>query len=180
MDLAAASSKYVSRGEFEALQREVAQLKQPKNTMKVRFGGCQDARCTPVPARTKGEHEEQNPTGKIIKIVAMILVCVASFHKDHKAFVAGAAIAAGSHLTGFKTSQKLAETGSLRGCNGVISLIFDVNMQSEIEFVFEITVLCSHILGHHHHGIVGQVLDKAYPSYIGLFAGLKLMHLLKP
>lgn len=79
-----------------------------------------------------------------------------------------------------KTSQKLAETGNLRGCNGVISLIFDVNMQSEIEFIFEITVLCSHILGHHHHGIVGQVLDKAYPSYIGLFAGLKLMHLLKP
>lgn len=169
-----------TRQEFQKLQQHVAQLEAQKQHPQFGFSHCQDASCTPVPTRTKGGQEEQNPTGKIIKIVAMILVCVASFHKDHKAFVAGAAIAAGSHLSGLKTSQKLAETGSLRGCNGVISLIFDVNMQSEIEFIFEITVLCSHILGHHHHGIVGQVLDKAYPSYIGLFAGLKLMHLLKP
>lgn len=106
MDLSAASSKHVSREEFEALQQQVIQLSQQKNTMKVRFGGCQDARCTPVPTRTKGEHEEQNPMGKIIKIVAMVLVCVASFHKDHKAFVAGAAIAAGSHLSGLKDFPK--------------------------------------------------------------------------
>ena len=66
----------------------------------------------------------------------MILVCVASFHKDRKAFVAGAAIAAGSHLIGLKTSQRLAETETLRGCNGVISLIFDVNMQNRKSSLF--------------------------------------------
>ncbi len=158
--------------QFQKLQQRVAELEKQKATLGPNTKTCHGETCHPC--------DKENPTGKVIKIVAMVLVCVASFHKDHKAFVAGAAIAAGSHLIGLKTSQKLAETGSLRGCNGIISLIFDVQMQSEIESVFEITVLCSHILGHHHHGIVGDVLDKAYPGYIGLFAGLKLMHLLKP
>lgn len=124
--------------------------------------------------------EKKTPIGKVTKIAAMTLACVASVYKDHKAFVAGSAIAVTSHLMGFKTSQKLAETESLHGCNGIISSIFDLKMQSEIESIFAILVLCSHILGHHHHSSVGQVLDKAYPGYIGLYAGFKIMHMLKP
>ena len=114
----------------------------------------------------------------MIKIVAMVLVCGAAAYKDHKIFLAGSAIAIGSHLSGFGASQKLAETGSLRGCNGIISVIFGLHMEPKIESIFEITVLCSHILGHHHHGMVGHLLEGAYPSYIGLFTGFKVMHAL--
>lgn len=177
MESLASKSSYVTREEHEALRRELEQhaqmllqLKGQKSTFQSTPSHCHDAACQPI--------KDQNSNGKVIKIAAMILVCSAALYKDNKSFLIGSSIAVGSHFLGLKTSQKLAETGSLRGCNGIISVIFGLQMQSEIESIFEITVLCSHILGHDHHGMAGHLLEKAYPGYIGLFAGFKMMHAL--